>query len=439
MKKVNLFLLMAMLFAASIIVSSCGDDDDGDDDDTTTETGGLDGTRLWGEISSDITLSQDTEYTLDGGVHIQSGATITIEAGVTVKAVTSKVSYLLIEKGGMINAVGTATNPIVFTSDKATPAPGDWGGIMICGKATINAVGGTGTSEVGNAEYGGNDDTDNSGTVSYVRLEYTGIAFDEEHESNGFAFYALGSGTTLNHLQAYKGADDGFEFFGGTVTANYLVSTHSEDDSFDWTQGWRGKGQYWLAVQANGVGDRGIEADNNSGDNTLTPFSNPTLCNVTLLGGGKADKYGMKLREGTKGKFHNILVTGFTKRTIHVEHNQTLTNVNNDALIVEYAKIDTNVTDKPVKYSVSKIQSTNDEDGDGDVDEDDLINDPNGPSVNDPKKFENNANNDLTTVTATSSTTFQGGVDAATIDASFESNTNIGSGDTWTQGWTRNN
>lgn len=297
---------------------------------------------LSGEVSSDKTLSyldvngNVAEYTLAGGVHIKDGATLTIEPGVVIKSDPEEaVAYLLVEQGGKLNATGTEDKPIVFTSGATSPARGDWGGIIICGKAPINK-GTTATAEVGDVLYGGTASDDNSGTLKYVRVEYTGNAINSEKEHNGFTFNGVGSGTTLQYLQAYMGGDDGFEFFGGTVNASYLISSGSKDDSFDWTFGWTGSGSYWIAEQASDEGDRGIEADNQSGANTATPYSNPTLSNITLMGrGAAAGKDAMKLREGTKGNFSNILIDGF-KDAIDIQHEQTVTNsVNNDIVFTD--------------------------------------------------------------------------------------------------------
>ena len=155
--------------------------------------------------------------------------------------------------------------------------------------------------------------------MRYVRLEYTGFAFSETKESNGLTLYCVGNGTTIEYVQAYKCSDDGFEWFGGTVNARYLVSTHSEDDSFDWTDGWIGKGQFWVALQdptAPGVdstanGDCLIEADNREDNFGNTPQSCPTLSNLTLIGNNdsNAQKRGVRLRAGTAVKLYNVLVT----------------------------------------------------------------------------------------------------------------------------------
>src|SRR5690606_39108636 len=201
-----------------------------------------------------------------GPVHVKPGYTIYIEEGVTVKSErsASTVAYLLIEPGAKIEAEGTATSPIVFTSGEASPKQQDWGGIILCGKAPVNVGTGSAASEMGvGVVYGGTDPNDNSGTLRYVRVEYTGKKQSLEAEPNGFTFEGVGAGTMVEYIASYKGGDDGIEFFGGTVNVKYAVVYGAQDDSFDWTFGWTGKGQFWVAVQADDVADRGFEADNN--------------------------------------------------------------------------------------------------------------------------------------------------------------------------------
>lgn len=301
-------------------------------------------------ITKDVSLSAK-EYILAGGVHVKEGATLTIAAGATFKNDANEaVAYLLIETGAKIMAEGTETNPIVFTSSSATPARGDWGGIILCGKAPVSGT--TRTAEVGDVTYGGSDANDNSGVLKYIRLEYTGNAINAEKEHNGFSFNGVGAGTVAEYLQVYQGGDDGFEFFGGTINANYLISTGSKDDSFDWTYGWSGSGNQWYANQAADAGDRGIEGDNDSKNNSNSPYSNPTLTNITLKGrGAAAETDGMKLREGTKGNISNVLITGF-RDGIEVEHDQTLDNVKDGALIMSKVTVTGATTDwaaKPTK------------------------------------------------------------------------------------------
>jgi len=274
-----------------------------------------DSADLAGELTENKTLLSGKTYSLSGGLHVKAGAVLTIEPGVIIVAKDDDiVDYILIEQGGKIMARGTATAPIVMTSEKKEP--GAWGGIHICGRAPINVTGTQSKSEIGDALYGGNDPADNTGVLSYIRAEYTGYAFSEEKEANGFTFYGVGNGTVVDHLQSYKGSDDGFEWFGGTVNVKYLVATDNSDDSFDWTEGWCGMGQFLVAVQSPSatIGyecDCLIEADNNSKNFAAEPVSFPILANLTLNGNGSTlNKRGIRLRAGTRVKLYNALVTG---------------------------------------------------------------------------------------------------------------------------------
>ena len=301
------FLSLAFMVGMSLF-TACSDDNEpnGGNDGNEVET-------LKGSISSDVTLKAGNTYKLSGEYIIEEGATLNIEEGVKIVAVYDDVvDYILVKQGGKINAVGTADSPIVMTSEKEEP--GAWGGIHICGKAHTNAEGGKGSSEIGGATYGGNDDADNSGKLQYVRVEYTGYAFDEEHEANGISFYGVGSGTTVDHCQAYKGSDDGFEFFGGSVNVSNMVVVNCSDDSFDWTEGWNGTGTNLVAYQEaeTTLGydcDCLIEADNNENDNAATPVSHPKLKNLILVGNG-GSKQGIRLRRGTQVSIENAEVCG---------------------------------------------------------------------------------------------------------------------------------
>lgn len=301
---------MTMALAASMtLFTACTDNNEPGNGD-----GGEDNKyELTKDIESDTELEAGKTYTLSGGIHVKNGATLKIPAGVTIIAKHDDVvDYILIEQGAKIDAQGTTSNPIVMTSEKKEP--GAWGGIHICGYAHTNAEGGTGSSEIGGAPYGGNNDADNSGTLRYVRVEYTGFAFDEEHEANGITFYGVGNGTTVEYCQAYMGSDDGFEWFGGSVNVKYLVSTDCSDDSFDWTEGWNGKGTDLVAYQEakTTLGydcDCLIEADNNENDNAATPVSHPVLKNLILAGNGES-KQGIRLRRGTQADIDNAKVCG---------------------------------------------------------------------------------------------------------------------------------
>lgn len=269
---------------------------------------------LEGTLTTDKTLEAGKKYLLSGQYVVDNGATLTIEEGVTIVAQTDddNVDYILIAQGARIEAKGTADNPIVMTSTDTEA--GAWGGIHICGKAHTNVNGGTGNSEIGGYPYGGNNDSDNSGTLRYVRLEYTGYPFDEEHEANGISFYGVGNGTTVEYCQAYKGSDDGFEFFGGSVDIKNMVVVSCSDDSFDWTEGWNGRGQFLVAYQesASTLGydcDCLMECDNNGDNFSAEPVAHPTLANVTLIGNGGSG-HGVRLRAGTQVSLYNALITG---------------------------------------------------------------------------------------------------------------------------------
>ena len=253
-------------------------------------------------------------YALSGEYIVKTGATLTIEEGVKIVAMTDdeSVDYILVQHGAKIEAVGTKENPIIMTSDKKES--GAWGGLHICGKAHTNAEGGTGKSEIGDAAYGGSADNDNSGTLKYIRLENTGYALDSEHEANGISFYGVGNGTTVEYVQAYNGSDDGFEFFGGSVDVKHMVVTNCSDDSFDWTEGWNGRGQFLVAYQEakETLGfdcDCLMECDNNGKNFAATPVACPTLANLTLIGNG-GEKQGVRLRAGTQVKMYNALISG---------------------------------------------------------------------------------------------------------------------------------
>ena len=269
---------------------------------------------LQGELTTNKTLEANKVYALSGDYIVKTGATLTIQEGVKIVAMTDdeSVDYILVQQGAKIEAVGTKENPIIMTSDKKES--GAWGGLHICGKAHTNAENGEGTSEIGNAAYGGSADNDNSGTLKYIRLENTGYALDSEHEANGISFYGVGNGTTVEYVQAYNGSDDGFEFFGGSVDVKHMVVTNCSDDSFDWTEGWNGRGQFLVAYQEakETLGfdcDCLMECDNNGKNFAATPVACPTLANLTLIGNG-GEKQGVRLRAGTQVKMYNALITG---------------------------------------------------------------------------------------------------------------------------------
>ena len=269
--------------------------------------------EISGRITTDLTLKQGQTYKLVGSLQVVAPATLTIEPGVTVSAADNgEINYILIEQGAKINAVGTASNPIVLTADAKTT--GAWGGLHICGKAHSNKAAKAGeslTSEIGNAVYGGNVENDNSGSLKYVRLEYTGYKLDAEHEANGLSLYGVGSGTEISYIECYMGSDDGIEFFGGSVNVDHCVVVDCTDDSFDWTEGWNGKGEYLVAYQSDPTCDCLMECDNNGDDFSATPVAHPTLKYITLVGNNSSDnKRGIRLRAGTEVSIENALICG---------------------------------------------------------------------------------------------------------------------------------
>ena len=308
MKK--LVLTLAILGA---IVTGCSNDDNNNENEVP-ETG-----VLSGNITEDMTLNAETLYTLRGATYVKPGVTLTIPAGTRIEADSNfeEVAFLGIEKGAKIMAQGTAAKPIVFTSNAANPAPQDWGGLVICGNAITN-LGTNVTAEVTGLTYGGTNSADNSGILSHIIVEYSGNLINDDAEFNGITFYAVGSGTTVNNLFVYQGSDDGFEWFGGSVNATNLVAIGCQDDSFDWTEGWNGTVTNLYSDQSSATGfsadSRGIEADNNQNNPLLTPISNPTLSNVTLVGRNNSavtKEAGAWLRRGTQAKITNLYITGF--------------------------------------------------------------------------------------------------------------------------------
>lgn len=348
MKKNWKFATMALIAGVSLFATSCSSDED---PGNNPGDGGEDTYVLDSDITENVTLETGKTYTLNGGVHVKSGATLTIQPGVTIVAQHDEtVDYILIEQGAKIDAQGTAAQPIVMTSEKKEA--GAWGGLHICGYAHTNN--GSGKSEIGNAPYGGNNDADNSGTLKYIRLEYTGYAFDEEHEANGVSFYGVGNGTTVEHLQAYQGSDDGFEFFGGSVNVKYMVVTSCSDDSFDWTEGWNGKAQFLVAYQE-GESSLGyacdclMECDNNGTNNAATPVAHPTIANATLIGNG-GDAQGVRLRAGTQVELYNTIITGKGK-PLTVETNETENALKDGTSKLEYVAISGELSSKQGIYT----------------------------------------------------------------------------------------
>ncbi|QQV01426.1 MULTISPECIES: hypothetical protein [Chryseobacterium] len=320
MKRILLPLAIAMITGFSM--TSCTIEVNDGIEDTNTNVPGtsesvLSGTgTLKGTISKDLLIKKGN-YTLDGIVKITNGATLTIEPGAIFNVVTNKTSALVILNDGLIDAQGTANEPIVFTT--STKTPGDWGGITIYGEAPIKALNGntSAISEDGNAlSYGGNNPNDFSGIMKFVRVEYAGKKIgDGTSETNTFTFYSVGAGTVLENLVAYKGTDDGFEWFGGTVSAKNLVSYGNFDDSFDWQDAWSGQNNSnWFAYQI-GTGNFGMEIEASSNaDNTAPKINNITLIRATGTNPESANSpeiSAIQFKKQGSGIFSNVYISGY--------------------------------------------------------------------------------------------------------------------------------
>jgi hypothetical protein len=311
-----------------------------------------------GEITTNTTWTNDNIYVLSGFVYVEDGATLTIQAGTVIKGDKASKGTLIVTRTGKIQAVGNANQPIVFTSNEATPNYGDWGGIIILGKAPTNStVGGTpgvGVVEGGvdNAEgdgrYGGGDlpggsiANDNSGVLSYVRIEYPGIAFTNNNEINGLTMGGVGSGTQIDHIQVSYCADDSYEWFGGTVNCKYLIAYRGLDDDFDADNGYSGKIQFAFSQRDPSVADvsgsNGFEIDNDGAGSATAPKTRPIFSNVTICGpnGTVAADYrrGAHLRRNNETKMFNSVVIGSYPVGLFIDGATTAAQATLDSLTV---------------------------------------------------------------------------------------------------------
>ena len=348
----NLKTLCAVVLLAAITATSCKKDGDNAADFSNRSTAAADYsastlpvTAVSGDITTNTTWDAGHVWEISGIVTVRNGATLTIAAGTYIKATASTGlanGVLVIGKDGKINATGTAANPIVFTSrnlldnNAATVGkPGEFGGVILLGNAVTNAPGGTklieGLPDEAKYYYGGSSNADNRGIFKYVRIEYAGFKLAENVEVNGLTLGAVGSGTTVDHVQVSYGLDDGFEFFGGTVSPSYLVALGNDDDQFDFDNGFTGTISFAVALAdgnsthsvSGGVSDsNGIESDNNapaeSSAFNLLPKTHPTLNNFSIIGTrtaatatGVGYRNGIRERRGSEVTLNNSLVTGF--------------------------------------------------------------------------------------------------------------------------------
>ena len=321
MKK-NILNLLSL--AAVFAVTSCTVEirEEADINGGGTGTGTTTGAVLSGTGTLTGTLKQNTvvkkgTYALEGIVKVPEGVSLTIEPGATFTAKTSVGSSLVVLQGGKIYAEGTASEPIVFTSDNKKP--GDWGGLTIYGNAPIKAINGASKalSEDGNnVYYGGDNPNDNSGSLKYVRVEYGGKKIgDGTSETNSMTFYSVGAGTVLENLVAYMGTDDGYEFFGGTVSGKNLVAYGNYDDSFDWQDAWSGQNNSnWFAYQTS-IGNFGMEIEaSGNADNTAPKVNGLTLIRAAGTKpetAGSIEVSAIQFKKHGNGIFSNVFIDGY--------------------------------------------------------------------------------------------------------------------------------
>ena len=357
MKSRNGLLAIGIIATTYVHISSCIKVDMGDDivaGDTTT----IDqpSNVIEGTIDKSVTLAKG-KYTLKGYVYVNNNATLTIEAGSVIMSDVTEKGALIIERGSKLIADGRADQPIVFTSGKPSGQrnAGDWGGVIILGKAPTNRPTNPPPVIEGgvNRAYGGTDPNDNSGILRYVRIEFSGVAAEPNSEINGLTLGGVGAGTIIENVQVSYGADDGFEFFGGTVNAKNLISFATYDDDFDFDFGYVGKIQYAVSLrdkpsdtdQANG-----IECDNDGSGTSATPYTKPQLSNLTLIGpydtAGSSANHGFsnRWRRATRFILRNSILMGHRKAGFSLEDAATATAyANNESefknnIIAVYAK-----------------------------------------------------------------------------------------------------
>lgn len=369
----------------ALALTACGGDKNNDTDDTDTSGGGTDtdpndtsggtdtddsgtpaldpcteytgnitcaGTvaTLTGTFTKDIRLTKGYTWVLSGKVQIgedgtedaepTNNAVLTIDPGVTVYGTNQ--SFLAINRGSQIFANGTAQEPVVFTSQKKAlgedAAAGDWGGLVLNGRAPVNAAataGGAIAGEAGTGLFGGNTPNDNSGKLSYVRVEFGGFPVLPDEELNGITFAGVGSGTQVDHIQVHFNADDGIEFFGGTVDVKYAVLSCIADDSLDTDFGYVGRIQHLVAVACSEAGETGdpsgTENDNLKDNNAATPVSKPVVSNATFIGRAakSSNMFGVVLRRGTAMEIHNSIVTNYPTACLSVRDEATAPAIKN--------------------------------------------------------------------------------------------------------------
>lgn len=326
--------LSILFLAAAMAFASCRKSDNNDNGELPAKTP----ESITGDITASKTLTSDRQWILDGTVFVRSGAILTVEPGTVIRAKVGTKAALVIDKGAKLIADGTAAKPIVFTSgkDAGSRTPGDWGGIILVGRATTNRTTPV-PVEGGVALTYGTDkiDDDNSGTLRYVRIEYAGIGVNDS-EINALTFYAVGNKTIIENVQTVYANDDAYEFFGGTVNCKNLVAYGTADDDFDFDFGFNGSVQFAVSIRDPKFVDaaddgNGIECDNDKDGTDAAPITMPRLSNLTLVGPNNAANtaarhaYGNRWRRGAKFIFNNSIILGAQKGGLNIESDKSAT------------------------------------------------------------------------------------------------------------------
>lgn len=342
------YILLSLTAISALAISSCRKIETDGEIQVVVVNGGGSGSStgqtitLQGRINADTVLRKANTYILKGLVYMVGNHTMTVEAGTTVKGSFSgsDVAALVITRGSKLVAVGTPTEPVVFTSASPNPQSGDWGGIVLCGKAGYNLsynginglfqveggidnANGDGLAGSGDAVAPTPVDNDNSGTLQYVRIEYAGYAYQPDKEINSLTLACVGSGTTIDHVQTTYAKDDAFEWFGGSVNCKYLIAYKTQDDDFDTDNGFSGKVQFGLIIRDSLIADisksEAFESDNNATGTTGTPKTRAIFSNITAIGpkatlantGNSLFLAGAQIRRNSGISIFNSIIVGW--------------------------------------------------------------------------------------------------------------------------------
>ena len=329
--------ILAIAISAAVLVTGCRKIEVDGETKTVIINGGGTTTgqtiTLEGKITKDTVLRAANIYILKGLVYMTNNATMTLEPGTTVKGDIITVGGLVITRGAKLVAQGAVDKPIVFTSSSASPRSGDWAGIVLLGKAPTNSSfnGTAGLGEIeggindaaGNGLYGGTDAADNSGVLSYVRIEYAGYAFLPDKEINSLTMGGVGNGTQIDHVQVTYAKDDAYEWFGGTVNCKYLIAYKTQDDDFDTDNGFSGKIQFGLIIRDSSIADisksEAFESDNDANGSALGPITSAVFSNITAIGpkatlnnnGSSLFLAGAQIRRNSRESIFNSVFLGW--------------------------------------------------------------------------------------------------------------------------------